>query len=275
MRIGHYQCVCRPGEFEHNLRTVVQGLGMAAERGIDLLCFPEAFLAGYWRGEAGARANAWASDAPQMQELLRATAGHPSMFIVGFNELRGDLIYDTAAVVEHGELIGTYSKAFPVMPYFTPSRETPVFDKNGVTFGVVICADGGYVEPTRILAMKGARVIFAPHYNYIGKETLLDHYVHVRSDHIARAVENGVFFVRGNNVAAGDQPALGYEGVGYGDSYILDPNGQVIAAANLHAETMIWADIDLARRYYSPPNKSLRSARAFWEQIRDLGLAED
>ena len=34
-------------------------------------------------------------------------------------------------------------------------------------FGVIICADGGYIEPARILALKGARIIFAPHYNYI------------------------------------------------------------------------------------------------------------
>jgi len=58
--------------------------------------------------------------------------------------------------------------------------------------------------------------------------------------------------------------------VGYGDSYILDPNGQIIAAANLYAETLIWADIDLERRYYGGHNKSARSAEAFWSQLRDL-----
>jgi predicted amidohydrolase len=191
------------------------------------------------------------------------------MFMVGFNELRGDDLYNTVALCEQGTLVGTYSKAFPVINYFKPGRECPVFEKNGVKFGIIICADGGYPEPTRIMVMKGARIIFAPHYNYIGKETLIDHYVHVRSDHIARAVENAVFFVRGNNVEVGEQLSLGRDGVGYGDSYIIDPNGQIVAAANLHAPAMVYSDIDLDRKYYGWHNKSARSARIFWEQLRD------
>ena len=274
MRIGHYQCVCRPGEFEANLQTVLEGLEQATERGIELMSFPESLLGGYFRSEERCRQNAWAIDAPQITQLLEATAGFPIMFMVGFNELRGDDLYNTVVLVEGGSLVGSYSKAFPVISYFKPGRETPVFEKNGHKFGIIICADGGYPEPTRLMVMKGAQIIFAPHYNYIGQETLIDHYLHVRNDHIARAVENGVFFIRGNNVERGRQDSLEQDGVGYGDSYILDPNGQIMAAANLHAETLVWADIDLGRRYYGGRNKSARSAKVFWEQIRDAALAD-
>ncbi|MGQ9730464.1 MAG: carbon-nitrogen hydrolase family protein [Candidatus Zipacnadales bacterium] len=270
IRIGHYQCVCHPGYFDRNLATVVEGLAMARERGIELMSFPESFLGGYFRSEHRCRENAWPLKSPQTDRLLQATEEFPTMFIVGFNELRGEDLYNTVVVCETGKLVGTYSKAFPVMSYFRPGRETPIFEKNGVKFGVIICADGGYPEPTRIMVMKGARIIFAPHYNYIGKQTLIDHYIHVRHDHIARAVENGVFFVRGNNVETGHQEALESEGVGYGDSYILDPNGQIIAAANLHAEALIWADIDLDRPYYGGHNKAARSAQVFWDQVREV-----
>ena len=262
MRIGHYQCVCQPGYFERNLQTVCEGLAEAADCGIELMSFPESFLGGYFRSEERCRENAWPVDSDETAELLRATAEYPLMFMVGFNELRGDDLYNTVALIERGQLLGTYSKAFPVIGYFRPGRATPVFERNGVKFGIIICADGGYPEPTRIMVMKGARIIFAPHYNYIGPQTLIDHYVHVRSDHIARAVENGVFFVRGNNVEQGYQESLEHEGVGYGDSYILDPNGQIVAAANLHAEALIWADVDLDRKYYGGHNKAGRSARA-------------
>lgn len=270
MIIGHYQCICRPGDFDSNLATVIKGLEMAADRGIEIISFPETFLGGYFANEADCRRNAWPLDAPQMRELLERTAGFPSTYMVGFNETRGDELHNTVVVVERGQMLGTYSKAFPVVSYFVPGRETPVFERDGLKFGVIICADGGYPEPTRLLVMKGARVIFAPHYNYIGKERLIDHYIHVRHDHIARAVENGVFFVRGNNVEEGHQESLGYEGVGYGDSYILDPNGQIMAAANLHSEALIWAEIDLERQYYSAPNKSARSAMVFWNQVAEL-----
>lgn len=275
MRIGHYQCVCRPADYARNLEAVRSGLNQATERGVELLCFPEAFLGGYFASEEQCRQNAWPLDGPETRRLLAATKEFPVMFMVGFNELRGTDLYDTVVLVEHGAVIGTYSKAFPVMPYFRSGREAPVFEKGGCKFGIIICADGGYPEPARIMAMKGARTIFAPHYNYIGADTVVDHYVHVRHDHIARAVENGVFFVRGNNVAGDLEGSLGYGGVGYGDSYILDPNGQIIAAANLHAEVLIWADIDLGRTYYGGHNKAARSAKAFWEQIRDAALADE
>jgi predicted amidohydrolase len=114
-----------------------------------------------------------------------------------------------------------------------------------VKFGVVICADGGYVEPSRILALKGARVIFAPPFNYIGKEGLLRHFQQVRADHVARAVENGVWFARGNNVVLGKDPAITrYEGVGYGDSYIVDPHGEILVRSRRHQEDFLFADID-------------------------------
>ncbi|MCC7492188.1 MAG: hypothetical protein IT204_07590 [Fimbriimonadaceae bacterium] len=270
VRIGHQQCVCHPGDFDRNLQTVVAGLQRAAELQIAIQCFPEVILGGYWRRREAAWKAGWPLDSPETRELLRATAPFDSTALVGFNERRGDDLYDTVLVIRRGELRGSYSKCWPAMPYFTPSRATPVFDHDGVTFGVLICADGGYVEPARLLVMKGARILFAPHYNYIAPERLIDHYVHVRSDHVARAVENGVFFVRGNNVEVGEQPSLESSGVGYGDSYILDPNGQVIAAAGLHDECLIWADVDLDRRYWAGPNKNGPAALAFWEQYRDL-----
>jgi len=270
MRIGHLQAVCRPGDFEANLATVIQGLQRAADEHLEIVSFPESFLGGYWRDAALCRQHAWAIDGPEIAHVLDQCRAFPSTFLVGFNELRGELLYNTVLVVEHGDLLGHYSKAFPVLPYFTPGRETPIFERDGVPFGVIICADGGYPEPARLLVMKGARILFAPHYNYIGQETLLDHYVHVRSDHIARAVENGVFFVRGNNVEEGRQPSLERDGVGYGDSYILDPNGQILAAAGLHAETMITAEIDLSRSYYGRHNKAARSAAVFGEELARL-----
>lgn len=274
MIIGHFQCACKAGDFEANLATVVRGLGLAADRGIELISFPEAFLAGYWSDVEDCRRAAWPLDSPPTRRLLEATSGFPSMFMVGFNELRGDDLYDTAMVIEQGRLVGTYSKAFPAMPYFQRGAEFPVFEKRGLKFGVIICADGGYIEPARILALKGARVIFAPHYNYIGKEALLGHYRGVRSDHIARAVENGVWFVRANNVDQGRQPSLAYDGVGYGDSYILDPSGNIVAAAGLHDECLIAAEIDLDRSFYGARGQHSReSARRFWQQLRDAAEA--
>ena len=87
-------------------------------------------------------------------------------------------------------MLGTYSKCSAYMQFYKQGREFPVFERGGVKFGVIICADGGYIEPARILALKGARVIFAPHFNYIGIEGLIEPLPARPRDHIARAVEN-------------------------------------------------------------------------------------
>lgn len=245
MRIGHFQVDSRLSDFDGNLARVVEGLERAERDRVEILCFPECFLTGYPDTEARAREGAFAVDSPQMMRLLDATSRFPSCFIVGFNEIRGADLYNTAAVVHKGHLLGTYSKCTAYMKFHRQGRAFPVFEHNGLTFGVVICSDGGYIEPTRILAMKGAKVIFSPHFNYIRAEGLIGHFMHVRADHVARAVENRVYFLRGNNVSIGPEECIeNTAGVGYGDSYLVDPQGEILVRSRRHVEDFFFADID-------------------------------
>jgi len=269
VRIGHYQCICRQGDFEANLATVQEGLRLAAEARLDIISFPESFLTGYFAREEEARANAFAIDSPQIRRVLDETSGSDITFLVGFNELRDQDLYNTVAVIERGRLLGRYSKAMPVHRYFTPGREFPVFESKGLKFGVVICADGGYIEPARILALKGARLIFAPHFNFVADP--IEHFQNVRSDHIARAVENGVYFLRGNNVVPGRQlEGLREGGWGYGDSYVIDPNGQTVAAAGLFQEYLMIYNFDLRKQHRSKPCfRSAKSAAELLEQLNE------
>lgn len=248
VRVGHYQCVCHQGDFEANLKTFQGGIAAAVEDRLDIVSFPECYLTGYYAKEADARANAFSADSPQMKRVLAVSEAHDLMILVGFNELRGAEIYNTVAVIEHGKLVGRYSKALPYEGYFAPGRDFPVFEKKGLKFGIVICSDGGYIEPTRILALKGARFIFAPHFNFVSDP--IQHFITVRHDHIARAVENGVHFLRANNVVEGDRlTGLRDGGTGYGDSYVIDPNGEMVAAAGLFHERLMTYAVDLGQKY--------------------------
>src|SRR5713226_9465757 len=245
MRIGHCQLETKCGDFEGNLAKVVKGLEQAQRERVEIVCFPECFLTGYPDTEELARQHAFSVDSPQILKLLDRTNRFAATFIVGFNELRGKDLYNTALVAQKGHALGTYSKCFAYQPFHKQGRDFPVFERSGVKFGVVICADGGYVEPTRILALKGARIIFAPHFNYIGKDGLIKHFKEVRADHVARAVENRVYFLRGNNVVLGKEEGITTcEGVGYGDSYIVDPFGEIVVRSRRHQEDFIFADVD-------------------------------
>ena len=269
VRIGHYQCVCQQGDFEANLATVRKGLAQAVDAKLDIVSFPECFLTGYFAKEKDARDHAFAKDSPEMNRVLDLTIGYDTVLLVGFNELREGKLYNTVAVIERRRLLGRYSKALPYEGYFQPGREFTVFEKKGLKFGIVICSDGGYIEPTRILALKGARLIFAPHFNFVSDP--LQHNVTVRNDHIARAVENGVYFLRANNVVLGTRlEGMCDSGQGYGDSYLLDPNGQVVAGAGLFHEHLMIYQLDLDQKYRAGWNqRSIKSASELLDQLRE------
>jgi len=270
MRIGHWQLESKAGDFDANLAKVVTGLERADKDRVEVVCFPECFLTGYPDKEESARKSAFAVDSPLMMKLLDKTMKFEATYIVGFNELRGKDLYNTAVVVQKGHILGTYSKCTAYMPFHKQGREFPVFERSGVKFGVVICSDGGYIEPTRILALKGARIVFAPHFNYIGAKGLIGHFQHVRADHVARAVENDVWFVRGNNVVIGKESGLSYEGVGYGDSYIMDPFGEMLVRSRRMREDFIFADIDPAVNDKGwGVGRSLWSAKEFQKHLLD------
>lgn len=246
IRISHCQFESWCGEFEHNLDRFAEGLARADAEKAAIVSFPECFLTGYPDTEDLARAGAFAVDSDKMMAVLDASARHEALAIVGFNEARGDDLYNTAAVVHRGHLLGIYSKCSAYQRFHKQGREFPVWTHRGLTFGVVICSDGGYIEPTRILAMKGATVVFAPHFNAITARGLIGHFMRVRSDHVARATENGVYFVRGNNVIL-DPAKSGLskgEPVGYGDSYVMDPGGEIVVRSRRQVEDFIVADID-------------------------------
>jgi len=259
--IGHYQTYCHNGDFEQNLKTVVQGLELAAEANLDILSFPESILTGYFSTEAETRANSFSMDSPQIKKLLSQTAHFETLYMVGFNESRGDELHNTVIVIDRGRIVGCYSKVFPVSGYYVPGREFPVFEKCGLRFGIVICADAGYVEPCRILALKGANVIFAPHYNFVTDPVNL--YIRMRNRHIARANENRVYFVRGNNVVKGHEvKGLDYYGYGCGDSYIVDPLGQIVAAAGINREHLMIYNLTLDDLPKRPPWRAVKSSKA-------------
>lgn len=272
MRIAHCQFESWCGEFDHNLARFEEGLKRADAERVDVVSFPECFLTGYPDTEERAREGAFAVDSEKMMRVLDVTSRHEAVGIVGFNEVRGPDLYNTAVVLHRGHHLGLYSKCAAYQKFHKQGRTFPVWEHKGVKFGVLICADGGYIEPARILAMKGARIIFAPHFNSIAGPGLLSHFTKVRADHTARAVENGVYFVRGNNVVLDfSKSGLSHESVGYGDSYVMDPGGEIVVRSRRHAEDFIMMDVDVSKK----PDQAWGMSKSAWS-LREFGsyLAE-
>ena len=98
-------------------------------------------------------------------ELLAPLASDVVTSISGFTEsTRDGRLYNAAAVYHRGAVIGIYRKLFPATrrSVYEAGNKTPVFDVDGLKFGIVICRDSNYFEPARIMAAPGATALFVP-----------------------------------------------------------------------------------------------------------------
>ena len=245
MKIAVYQGSIVFGDPEANLQATEKALADAERQGAEILAMPETFLHGFFSKERFRPEFAVDLQGDVFRRLCDRFAKYGCMLLLGLFERRGDDVFNTVVVLERGKLLGKYSKTYAYLSYETRGDQFPIFERRGIKFGINICADTSYIEPARILAMKGAQIIFTPHFNYIAHEHVDDHTTEVRNHHIAMAVDNGVYVARSNVVvpeSVGREP-LGYGGVGVGDSLILDRRGRALAEAGICRSEMLVCDL--------------------------------
>jgi len=120
-----------------------------------------------------------------------------------------------------------------------PGEEIVLSDlAGGGRLGMTICYDLRFPELSRILAVRGARVLVVP-----AAFTLPTTRAHWEPLVRARAIENQCFVVAANQV--GRHPGDYESG---GRSLIVDPWGEVLAQAGEQGEGVIVADLDFARQ---------------------------
>jgi predicted amidohydrolase len=165
-----------------NLEKIKAKVKEAAQMGIDMVCFPELALSGYECGEEAKRDHIPCSmhseaaepiPGPSTREIAKLAKELDIYVIFGMPErdiTNPDLRYIAAAVVGPEGILGSYRKLHLASPpiwtedfCFKAGNHLPLFDTKFGPIGVQICADFWmYPELTRIMALKGARVIFNP-----------------------------------------------------------------------------------------------------------------
>ena len=171
-----------------------------------------------------------------------------------YEEAGGD-IYNTAlAFSPEGELVATYRKIMPWMPYETtkPGDQLTVFDIPDVgRFGLIICFDAWVPEITRNLAWMGAEVILQPTYTRTNDREL--ELVMTR----ANAITNQLYVVSAN---------LGGL-MGTGRSILVDPEGHVLTQGGAGEEYLNQV-LDLGRVDTVRQHGTYGMIR-MWQQLRD------
>ena len=239
---GQYTPVCEIQARKTQMKNILEKA--AAER-IDFLCLPEGFLTGYYAQEDLARKNSLEVGGLDFKEWLEVFRYSNSTIIVGFNERDGDHIFDSAAIIENGNLLGVQRKHYLYHNYFASGTSFSPFRSKGITFGVVICLDTNYFEPARILALQGASILFSPMCNKVSLSHAHSKRPSYYSHFIARSHENRCWLISADWIWTNDGTS-----VCPGHSVIYDPDGCEIARSQEGEEQFLIAEIPLNHLFH-------------------------
>jgi N-carbamoylputrescine amidase len=138
----------------------------------DVVLLPEAFAA--WG--ASTDLTPFAEDVPGLTTatFCEYSQKYDAMIIFGLirRDPQGEGLYNTAVLIDRGELLGLYDKTHLTMDHrpesralkneqelFLPGGRLGLFDTRFGKIGVLICHDGSYPEMWRCLALEGAKAI--------------------------------------------------------------------------------------------------------------------
>ncbi len=222
---------------------------------IEFICFPEGFLTGYYAEEDIARKNSLVVGEDSFEEWLKLFRTSTATIIVGFNEREGSHIFDSAAIIDNGKLLGVQRKHYLYHHYFTPGVSFSPYSSKGITFGVVICLDMNYFEPARLLSLQGATILFSPMCNLVKPSHPYVKRPPYYSQFVARSHENRCWLITADWVLPHNEE----KSVCPGHSCIYDPDGKEMKRSREYKEDLLIIDIPNERLFEDKGRRVLGS----------------
>ena len=255
--IGMTQFACEPDR-QKNLMKAEEQIRALAAKGAKIVCTQELFNGQYFAQIIDYTKYDWAEpvDGPTNQHMQKLAKELDVVIVSCYYEYAMDGVYFNSAAVfdADGTFLGNYRKHhIPEGPqyiekyYFTPG-DSPylVFRSKYGTFGVLICWDEWFPEPTRILALKGADFVFYP--SAIGSEPdnpdldTSQTWVDAIRGH---GIHNNFYVCACNRVGREDATDGSGHMEFYGRGFVSDPWGNIIAEGKRNEEDLIVAELDL------------------------------
>ncbi|MBL7177732.1 MAG: carbon-nitrogen hydrolase family protein [Desulfobacteraceae bacterium] len=259
IRLGIYQAqtACGKGATYKNMTRLERAVMLAKLYKVQLLSFPELYVPGYTLSPEMAKKVAEYKDGPSIKKGCEIALKYDMAILLPYAEkvdqTDGNKKYfDSIAVIsEKGKLLNSYRKTHL---YGQQERDNwsfgrsdyPVYSIFGFPVGVLNCYECEFPELSRILALKGAKLIVGPTAadNYYtlpdGKRSKVPYPDISRILIPAYAYANNIFFAYSNRA--------GYEHRGKdqwhyrGNSIVCGPHGDIIVVANHEQDTMLIAD---------------------------------
>ncbi len=253
------------GDCIHNTRRIAALAEEAAQRGVEIAVFPELAVTAYTCGDLLLLDALLDAADEALAALVKLSRKLPLTLIVGAPLRHGSSLYNCAAVIAQGRVLGVVPKSYiPDYGEFYENRwfasgagisdETIsvagqsadfgadlTFEVNGVEFGIEICEDLWVAAPpSSELAQNGAKVIFnlSASPEGVGKHAYLRQLVAQQS---ARTLSAYVYCSAGFGESSTD---LVFAGSG-----IIAENGTVLREGARFSleEQLVVADVDIER----------------------------
>lgn len=236
--------------FDHHEKLIREAAGQGAR----IVVTQELFLTPYFCKVEDPALFDLADPLPgPVTDRLGELAGELGIVLVSsLFERRGPgLFHNTAAVHDaDGSLLGFFRKAhIPQDPgfeekfYFTPGDSGwPVWDTRFGRIGVLVCWDQWYPEAARLMALGGAEILIYP--TAIGwlpeEKDELGQAQHCAWETVQRghAVANGCYVAAVNRVGTEDRTEF------WGQSFVANPYGEVVARASSDREEILMWDTE-------------------------------
>ncbi|MSP14113.1 MAG: hypothetical protein EXR62_14305 [Chloroflexi bacterium] len=260
MKIACVQMNCAMGERDANLAKIIRYSQEAAADGVSIICFPELSITGSLY--EGAYNLAETIPGPSSEALGPVARRHNITIIAGTCERGKDgVVYNSLVLAFPDGRIERFRKLYipeGEYPFFRQGAEVPVFQIPGCTFAVSVCADLNFAELYKLMAVKGAEVIFNA--NGGGRRATYGELLPVelqaasmRDDRASYenflkffSVTNAVYYFMCNQVGYSTHPTL--RGKWFpGIALVANPGGEIIASSDdPREEAMITVQLDPA-----------------------------
>jgi len=274
IKLGLVQMRCTADPRE-NLAQALARAGEAADRGAQIICLQELFTSQYFCQVEDHKyfQLAEAIPGPSTDAVAKFARERDVVVIASLFEKRGaGLYHNTAAILDAGgAYLGKYRKMhIPDDPlflekfYFTPGDlGYRAWQTKYAKIGVCVCWDQWYPEAARLTALAGAEILFYP--------TAIGWHPAEKAEHGQRQHDSWEIIQRSHAIANGCYVAVpnrtGHEapdgGAGiefWGQSFVADPAGQILAKAAPDREEVLVVEVDLA---------TLDRQRTHWPFFRD------
>ncbi|MDQ2936079.1 MAG: carbon-nitrogen hydrolase [Acidobacteriota bacterium] len=269
VKVGLIQMSCDQKP-ESNLKKAIARIGEAAKTGAQIICLQELFRSQYFCQTEDVELFKLAETIPgPTTDALSKIAQQKKVVIVAslFEKRAAGVYHNTAVIIDaSGKIAGKYRKMhIPDDPlyyekfYFTPGDlGFQTHDTEYGKVGALVCWDQWFPEAARLTALSGSQFIVYP--TAIGwlpdENEEMNQAQHSAWETIQRghAIANGVYVVVVNRV--GREGKLNF----WGQSFVADPFGRIIAKASAEKEEVLVVDCDLDK---------IEETRQNWPFLRD------